>query len=110
MEKAKDSIYCKGYTQGYLDGYRDGVKDTKAGTDKVLLENDIAKLPIEAMEITARAYNCLRWLRCRHVSNLLYLSPMDLKCAKSLGPKTAGEIAHWLDSHGFSMTAWSLYL
>ena len=46
MEKAKDSIYCKGYTQGYLDGYRDGVKDAKAGTDKVLLENDIAKLPI----------------------------------------------------------------
>ena len=109
MEKPKDATYYKGYTQGYLDGYRDGTKDVQKGITKELKNNDILQLPIESMEITTRAYNCLVRLGCRYVSDLLQLSETNLHRARGMGSKTAAEIACWLDRNGFKHTVWSTY-
>lgn len=110
MEQFKDTAYYKGYKQGYQDGYQDGLKDSKTGKHIESQENGIAQIPIEAMEITTRAYNCLTRMGCRSVSDLLSLNNKDLQTARRLGIKTAMEIAHWLDSNGFHHTAWSRYM
>lgn len=110
MEKPRDAIYYKGYTRGYLDGYRAGVNDIQKGKYRNLMEDDIAQLPIEAMEITSRAYHCLIGLGCQYVSDLLSLDEKELQRARGLGAKTAAEIARWLDDHGFPHTPWSRYL
>ena len=110
MEKQKDSIYCKGYRNGYLDGYRDGILAAQTGEYRKYSENEMMNLPIEAMEITTRAHNCLVRLGCRYISDLLELREENLQRARNMGSKTAAEIAGWLEQNGFSHSVWSRYL
>ena len=110
MEKQQDNSYCKGYRYGYLDGYRDGIMAAQKGECRELKENELLFLPIEAMEISTRARNCLVRLRCKQISDLMELNDETLQRAKNLGSKTAAEIAAWLDRNGFPHTVWSRYL
>ena len=106
MEKPKDSQYYKAYIQGY----RDGVNDAHNGKDLENIDSDLAKLPVEAMEITTRACNCLTRAGYKSVSDILELDDFALITMRNLGPKTGSEIAHWLDNNGFRCTVWSKYL
>lgn len=110
MDKPRDGIYCKGYRNGYLDGYRDGMQLGQNGECKELEDNELLSLPIEAMEITTRAHNCLIRLGCRQISDLLELREENLLRAKNMGNITAAEIAGWLERNGFPYTAWSRFL
>lgn len=98
------------YYIGYLAGYRDGVKDATEGKATLLIESDITKLPITIMQLSVRAKNCLARANCEFIEDVALLSEHALATMRNLGPKTAREIAHWLDDHGICYTAWSRYL
>ena len=98
------------YYIGYLAGYRDGVRDAVAGKTTLLIESDITKLPITVMHLSVRAHNCLARAKCEFVEDVALLSEHAIITMRNLGPKTAREIAQWLDTHGICYSAWSQYL
>ena len=106
MEQPKDAQYCK----AYIMGYRDGVRDAQSGKDLANIDSDLLKLPVEAMEITSRACNCLLWANCYTIGEVLRLDTDDIRRIRNMGPTTAKQIALWLTSHGFYCSAWSEYL
>lgn len=106
MEQPKDAQYCK----AYIMGYRDGVRDAQSGKNLANIDSDLLKLPVEAMEITTRARNCLLWTKCYTVGDVLHLDADDIRKIRNMGPKTATQIAHWLTAHGFYCSAWTEYL
>lgn len=98
------------YYIGYLAGYRDGARDAAGGKSTLLIESDITKLPITVMKLSVRAQNCLARANCEFIEDVALLSEHALATMHHLGPKTAGEIARWLDDHGICYTAWGRYL
>ena len=106
MNKPTDSPYY----QGYIAGYRDGIAAASNGEAVHVAENDLASLPIKAMVISSRAYNCLLRSGCIHISDVANISDSTIHHMRNMGNKTAAEIARWLDAHGFHFTAWATYL
>lgn len=106
MEQPKDA-QCR---KAYIMGYRDGVRDAQSGKDLANIDSDLLKLPVEAMEITSRACNCLLWANCYTIGEVLRLDTDDIRRIRNMGPTTAKQIALWLTSHGFYCSAWSEYL
>ena len=106
MELPKDPQYCK----AYIMGYRDGVRDAKSGKDLTNIDSDLTKLPVETMEITTRARNCLLMAKCYTIGDILLLDSDNIRRIRNMGPKSAKYIANWLASHGFCYSAWSEYL
>ena len=96
--------------KAYIVGYRDGVRDAQNGMDLTNIDSDLLKLPVEAMEITTRARNCLLWTKCYTIGDVLRLDADDIRKIRNMGSKTAAQIAHWLIAHGFYCSAWSEYL
>ena len=60
MNMSKDLLY----KEGYIAGCWDGVKDAVSGKVNDWQESDTASLPIKAMDISTRAYNCLAICGC----------------------------------------------
>ena len=106
MEKPKDPQFY----HAYILGYRDGVRDALSGKDVHNIHSDIRKLPIEAMEISTRACNCLVRAKYHSVEDILNLDACAIRIIRNLGPKSAKQIAQWLADHGFYYSAWSEYL
>ena len=97
------------YYKGYIAGYRDGIVDGFAGK-RILPEGNVVDLPINAMQISARARNCLAAAGCSKVTDVFALSEQVISTMRNLGAKSAAEIAVWLDEHGICYSAWSKYL
>lgn len=95
--------------EAYLAGYRDGVKDVTSGKAVAWQLSDLGKLPIKAMALSTRAYNCLVNCGCTYVEDVIALSSYSIMTMRNLGPKTAAEIAHWLLDHGILSSAWTEY-
>lgn len=95
--------------RGYLAGYWDGVKDSISGSVTQWQENDIGKLPIQAMGLSSRACNCLVYSGCTYVKDVIALSDDAIIRMRNMGPKTAAEIAGWMIEHGILSSAWSGY-
>ena len=98
------------YREGYIAGYMDGVKDAVLGKVNDWRASDTASLPIKAMDISTRAYNCLAMCGCVLVKDVADLSSEAILRMRNLGPKTASEIANWLTSQGILSSAWSEYI
>lgn len=106
MERNRGDRYCEGYIAGYLDGVRDG----RNGKEADFAEGDMAALPVRAMDVSARARNCLSAAGCGQVADILALDARTVATMRNLGVKTAAEIAHWLDGHGIRSSVWARYL
>ncbi len=106
MQNSQDYLYYK----GYIAGYRDGLKNANECQTLGAIEGDIMNLPIEAMALSARAHNCLYRNGCKYISDVVALSEYTITTARSMGPKTASEIACWLDEHGICYSAWSKFM
>lgn len=98
------------YYEGYIAGYRDGVKDAVTGNVTDWKTADIRKMPVRAMALSTRAYNCLMHSGCTYVEDVIALSSCSIMTMRNLGSKTASEIAHWLAEHGIACSAWTEYL
>lgn len=106
MNMSKDHLY----RVGYIAGYWDGVKDAVSGKVNDWQASDTASLPIKAMDISPRAYNCLVMCGCVQVKDVAALSSEEIMRMRNLGSKTAFEIAHWLTMQGILSSAWSEYI
>lgn len=102
----KDPIWFKGYIAGYRDGVRDGV----SGKTAQWQTSDILKMPIQAMELSSRAYRCLLYSGCEYVEDVIALTDDTIIKMRNLGRKTASEIAEWVTAHGIYHSDWSKYL
>ena len=106
MDNAQRDLYYKGYVTGYRAGIRDGAE----GKTLESIEEEVANLPIEALELSARAYNCLTLAGCVYIADVLSLDAHTIGTMRNLGPKTASEIACSLDRRGICCSVWCDYL
>ena len=106
MDKQQDRLVLKGYVEGYKDGFPDG----KSGVDRQGQCIEFKALPISVMPLSARARNCMTAAGCVTVGDVSYLREMQILKIRSLGEKTANEIAVWLAENGIYDSAWSKYL
>ena len=97
------------YRQGYLAGYLDGLRDARTGANSVESTDEILSFPVKASPLSSRAQNCLLQYNCSTVADAIALEPRTIETMRNLGPKTAAEIAHWLDFLGISHSTWSRY-
>ena len=105
-----DNRESKAYYKGYIAGYIAGVKDAESGDVKPFDMNNISSLPIGFMTVSSRGLNCLSGAGCVYISDVAKLDDNTIRTMRSMGTKTASEIAHWLDDHGIHFSAWSRYL
>ena len=106
MENQRDDPYYKGYIAGYLDGVRDGV----SGKNATKVESKLLALPIEAMQLSTRAYHGLLRAKCEYIADVIALSENEIRRMRGIGTKTAREIACWLHDRGICYTHWTAYL
>ena len=91
--------------------YKQTIQDAKEGKSGIVLESDaVAELPIGAMGLSTRAYNCLFFAGCRFVSDVVRLRGEQILQMRNLGKVTAAEIAGALENLGIRGTDWDLYL
>ncbi|MDK2896784.1 MAG: DNA-directed polymerase subunit alpha [Candidatus Atribacteria bacterium] len=67
-------------------------------------ENAKEKIPIDELELSVRAYNCLKRAKIETLQDLLFMMqerPNELKKIKNLGQKTYQEILHKLEALGY---------
>jgi hypothetical protein len=110
MMQQKDENFYIGFRQGYIAGYHAGAEHCRKGLLAKNLDNDITRMPIESMSVSTRAHNCLRLAGCKYVADVIMLDTITLSTMRKLGPKTAREIAQWLNGNNLSNTPWDLYL
>lgn len=102
--------YNRGYKQGYLAGYQAGVGAAIQGRQDSNVAEDVALLPVELMEVSTRAKNCLRKAGCNNIGNVINLEMNAVIRIKNLGKATGKEIATWLDAHGMPYTVWNQFI
>ena len=98
------------YQKGYMAGYRDGLKAAAQGEFKINFTEDMPNLPVDALPLSARAKNCLLHIGCSYASDIVQLNEQRIATMRNLGPKSAAEIAQWLDQQGIHYSAWCKYL
>ena len=94
----------KAYILGYRAGYQDGIM----GKEKEVVKTPPD--PIEILELSTRAYNCLYHAGLRHISDVAALQEQKIIQMRNLGKVTANEIALALHKHGIYGTEWDLFL
>jgi DNA-directed RNA polymerase alpha subunit len=94
------------YRKGYIAGYRDGLRAAKEGRIPQV-NGSVAEVPIQAMDISTRAKNCLLMAGCLHVADVIALDEKRIATMRNLGVKTLAEICHWLEKNGVHDSAWS---
>ena len=103
------STQDQNHFNGYLAGYQDGLRDAASG--KVCqMQEDFLSLPVRSMNLSTRAFNCLSRNGCSSIGDVAKLSDYAILTMRNLGPKTAAEVANWLNAHGICSTAWHRYL
>ena len=104
-----DTMQKEFYRKGYVAGYRDGLKAAEKG--KVpQYNNPTTVLPIQAMNVSSRAKNCLLHAGCLYVADVILLDEQRIATMRNLGLKTAMEIGCWLEENHIYHTAWSRYV
>lgn len=101
--------FQKGYQQGYHAGYEDGIADAQDGFVERQIPLNLADQPIETMEISTRAYHCLRYCGCIKIRDVANLSAEKIATMRGLGSVSATEIANWLQLHEITHSAWAQY-
>lgn len=103
-------IRSKEYAKGYCDGYRAGSNDGKSECSDTYNGNEVLYRPIETLHLSSRACNCLHRAGLKLVYDVVMLEENQLRYMRSLGTKTANEVAKAVRQHGFAHTAWDKYL
>ncbi len=93
--------------RGFRRGYRAGFLD---GRSALHTDADVLSLPLEAMEISVRAQNCLQSCQCRRIGDVAKVPIETIWRMRNLGKKSADEIARALNRNRIFGTAWDAYL
>ena len=68
-----------------------------------VVEESAPSLTIEDLELSVRAYNCLKRASINSMSELLKKSEHDLLIIKNFGKKSADEVIEKLHEHGLDL-------
>lgn len=104
------SEYNKGYSKGYADGYDHGKSDGLRNVDFSYGPEDLLAQPLEYLNLSTRAYQCVHFKGCKTIGDLVRLSEEEIWRTRNLGKKTAAEIAQKLRDTGVKRSAWDVYL
>ncbi len=93
----------RGFRRGYRAGYLDGRASLRA-------DEDVLSLPLEAMDISSRAQNCLRSYQCQRIGDVAKVPIEAIWRMRNLGKKSADEIVRALHRCHIFGTAWDAFL
>lgn len=110
LRKVTASEHSKGFTAGYRAGYQDGQKDAALGVQHEYGSDEILNQPIESLNLSVRANNCLIAADCKRVGDVVRLSEEEIATMRHLGKVSANEIAQAIRRHGIEHSAWEKYL
>ena len=110
LRKVAAGEYSKGFSEGYRTGYEDGQKDVALGVKREYASAEVLNQPIESLNLSVRARNCLIAAKCKRVGDVVRLSAEEIATMKQLGKVSANEIAQAIKQHGIQYTAWEKYL
>ena len=106
----KKAYYDQGYTHGYKAGYDMGKNDERAGREQAYAENPDMNLTIENLNLSTRAFQCLRKLGCHRIGDVAEKRADDIWRTRNMGRITANEIAQALKEHGIHNTDWDQFI
>lgn len=106
----KKAYYEQGYTHGYKAGYEMGRTDERIGREQSYADNPDMDLTIENLNLSTRAYQCLRKLGCHRIGDVAQKEADDIWRTRNMGKKTADEIARSLRDHGIHNTDWDQFI
>ena len=99
------------YKKGYKDGYTKGLNDAKNHKDEMGNRDTFLEKSIESVELSIRAYNCLKQAGVDTINDLLNFNDIEsIYKIRNLGRKSAIEIAKKLYELGIYGTEWEKLL
>ena len=104
------SEYSRGYTEGHRAGYADGVVDGRRGVTRELGPEHILNKPLEHLNLSMRAYNCLIVKNCKTIGDVARLTEDQIRVMRNFGKKSAAEVAQKLKANGINNSDWDLFL
>lgn len=110
VKKVASSEYNKGYCAGYDEGYKDGAADGSKGITKAYAPYEVLNRPIESLNLSVRAQNCLRIANCKRIGDVVRLPDETISTMRQLGKISANEIAQAIKTLNIQHTAWDKYL
>lgn len=109
-QQRKKQYYDQGYRMGYLDGYENGVKDEKEGRKRAYENNPVLDLIIENLELSTRAFQCLRRMGCDRIGDVVAKDAESILKTRNMGKKSMDEIARALHKRNIVGTAWDQFI
>lgn len=110
LRKVTASEHSKGFTAGYRAGYQDGQKDAALGVQREYGSDEVMNQPVESLNLSVRAHNCLVAAHCKRVGDVVRLTAEEIATMRQLGKVSANEIAMAIKRHGIEHSAWEKYL
>lgn len=101
--------YERGYQKGYDAGYKQGIEDAPNGIAKDGISVTLSSLPIEALDLSVRAFNALKVAGFNVIGDITALSRREMIHIKNLGPKQREEVAAGLHHYGITDTDWDMF-
>ena len=110
VKKVAISEYNRGYSAGYKEGYKDGCIDGAKGITTDYASHEILNQPIESLNLSVRAQNCLKIADCKRIGDVVRLSDEKISTMRQLGKISANEIAQAIKALNIQHSAWDKYL
>lgn len=110
VKKVASTEYSKGYTAGYDEGYKDGNADGAKGITKAYASYEVLSRPIESLNLSVRAQNCLRMANCKRLGDVVHLTDETISTMRQLGKISANEIAQAIKALNIQHSVWDKYL
>lgn len=109
IKKVNAIEYERGYKKGYDEGYEQGMNDAPNGVVRAGMSVTLASLPIEVLDLSARAFNALKRAGYNSIGDIVPLAHREMIHIKNLGPKQRGEVAKGLRHYGIADTDWDMF-
>lgn len=110
MKRLAADSYSRGYAEGYKMGYKNGDHDARKNVEAPKIPDEMLNLPIEALGLSVRAFNCLKAARCELIGDVFRLDEERIIRMRNLGKISADEIARALHKREIKGTAWDGFL
>lgn len=106
IELAKQQGYNAGYSKGCEDGYAKGFAAAKAElAGKKHVERPYDSWPIEDLDLSVRAYNCLARANIRTVKQISVMTYDELYRLRNMGVQSLNEIVQKMAALGYDTSA-----
>lgn len=105
-DAADPEMIRRAYILGYRTGYEDGLQQSVDASRTAYNDESFLNIPIEAMRLTTRAYNCLVRNGFRYVGDVAKASAEQIRFMHNMGKTTETEITQALKRLGITDTDW----